>query len=523
MEKSKKRIVLIGALIVLVVGVLAFVYRMFGADTVIVIGDESDRAAAEVIKDAMGGVRIVKDTSSTNADTEILVGNTNRELSVKDSAGIREGDAWIRCYEGAVVIQGSNSEKLQKAAEHFVENYVPGWENGEGFPTDSDGNYYLFGKSTIQRLAFDESEIYEYSIVTKDGKTTEEAKLLQDSIKKATSYELPIVSKADLKDGQKAIIYGSSAARDAATKCKELDTKQYLIEATEDAVYLCAYDEAREYIVNYMFIGETMGYQINANTVAESNVEYFDYRFKFTTQKDDAIGHMAMTTEVASYPPQGEKKHFNVSQGACTDGTYLYNVMEDQVLASLHCVIMKIDPKTWEVVEVSDPLPIDHGNSITYLPQTKQFMISNCKPDGTLVSYVDAETLTYLRTVQMPYPSSSYFYNEELNQYVAYGQNKTILILDENLKVLESYNGVASSFTTQGYACDAEYIYPINNATNQIQLVDWEGHWLDSIKIDVSTELEYIVPMPDGELYYTTFFNQGVDINATIFYKTIYD
>jgi len=524
---SKKHVLMIVALVVLVIGVLAAiagtVFSSRADSAVIVIGDESNREVAKMLKDAMGSVRIVSDTKETNATTEILIGNTNRELSVKDSKGLREDDGWIRCYEDAIVIQGGTAEKLKSVANYFAENYVPSWQNGEGFPTDSDGNYYEFGKAALSRLAFDDTEIYEYSIVTKDGANTEDALLLQKSIKTASSYELPIISGEDLKEGQKAIIFGSSAVREAASKCEGLKEQEYLIQATKDSVYLCAWEDTREYIATYMFIGETMGYEIEQNEVENPLVENYEYNFKFTTKFDGTSGYEAMLTRVVHYPAQGEKGQWNVPQGACTDGEFIYIVMEDHVMTSYTCVIMKVDPKTWEVVEVSEPLPVDHGNSITYLLDQKQFLIANCQPDSTLISFVDAETLTYIRTQKMPFNASAYVWNQSRRNFAAMGQAKTMLILDENLNAMESYMGMASNYTMQGYTANDDYIFPITNAANQIHVCDWEGHWLDSVKIDVTTEMEYLIPMADGELYYTTFLRSGVDVCATIFYKTIYE
>ncbi|MBQ8803737.1 MAG: hypothetical protein IJZ53_08900 [Tyzzerella sp.] len=490
------------------------------SSAVIVIGEDTNQELAEKIQDAMGkSVDIVKDTEKTKATTEILIGNTNREKSQAGSKGLRENDGWIRFYDGSIVIQGSTSEKLESLANYFVENYVPAWRNGEDFPTGYEDNYVELGKYSLQSLSFDDTEIYEYSIVTKDGEETSDALMLQEHIEAMSSYKLPIISATDLKEGQKAIVFGSSEARDASAKCKELGEQEFLMEVDGDTLYLCAWDVSEEYVLAYMFLGETIGCQLNTDTPSAAVLAYTDYSFKFTTAFDGSGKFNAMCTQTAHYPVQNE---FNVLQGGCTDGEYLYLVMQDQIKNSLNCVIMKVDPSNWEIVQVSDPLPIDHGNSITYLPDENQFVISNCDPDPTLVSYVKADSLELIETVKVPYTVFSYAWSQERQQFAAMGSNKVMLLTDENLKVTESFNGLASNFSNQGYVVDDEYVYVVSISSNNIHVCDWEGNWIETIGIPVGTEMESMVPYGEGDLYYTTFWNNGADVFATIFYRRLY-
>lgn len=522
MKKGIKKIFLVA--LIAVIGVFVASCGNDEHSAVIVIGNDENQDLAKNIQKAMGNsVKIVKDSEDTTAGTEILIGETNREESLVSGKGIREEDGWIRFYDGRIVIQGGSTGKLESMVTYFVENYVPEWKEGDDFPVDSDDNYYTYGNYALKALSFDDTEIYEYSIVTKDGQETEEALLIQQHIEAMSTYKLPIISSSDLKEGQKAIVFGSSAARRAEAKCQELEKDEFLIEADEDSLYLCAWSTEKEDILAYMFLGETIGCQLYDDTTEEAVVAYVDYQFKFTTAFDGSGKFNAMCTQVVHYPVQEE---FNVKQGGCTDGTYIYIVMQDQIKKSGNCIIIKIDPANWEVVDVSAPLPLEHGNSITYVPDSNRFLVANLEPDSTRVSWVNAETLEFIKSENLPYTAGSLSWNQARKQFAVSGSNKIMLITDENLNVVESYYGLASNYTNQGYTVDDEYIYIVSNSNNAIHVCDWEGHWIETISIPVGTEYEMETIIALGNIYYTTYVvNQeyGADIYATIFYRRLYE
>ncbi|MBQ8803412.1 MAG: hypothetical protein IJZ53_07265 [Tyzzerella sp.] len=492
---------------------------------VIVIGEEENQDLAETLQAAMGkSVKIVNDTEETDVATEILIGKTNREQSIADSQGVREGDGWVKFHDGCIVIQGDTTEKLESAVNYFVENYVPAWKDGEEFPVEYSKSYCEFGSYALQTLTFDGIEIYEYSIVTKDGAETEDAVMIQQHIEAMSTYKLPIISSTDLKEGQKAIVFGSSEARNAAEKCQQLGEKEFLIEAEEDTLYLCAWDAAEEYILSHMFLGETVGCQLNTDTANTAVVNYEDYSLKFTTVFDGSGKFNAMCTQVMSipYPMQDV---YTVLQGGCTDGKVLYLVVQEKTEEKGNCIILKVDPSTWEVLQTSKALPVDHGNGITYLPEKNQLLIAHCNPDPELVSWVDADTLEYIKTENIGYTAATLSWSQERGSFVAMGSSSIMHIIDKNLKITESYYGLVSNATKQGYAADGDYVYVVANGTNYIHVLDWEGHWIEEISIPISAEMEMLIPCGDKDIYYTTIHKKdvGAELYATVFYKVLYE
>ena len=487
-------------------------------EAVIVIGDSVDESLTQTLQTAMGeDTKVLTDEEEPGGQYEILLGDTSREQSQRLSPGLREDDGWVRFYEDCVVIQGGSSEKLSEAVTWFVENAVPVYQAEGSFPDTAASDYVSYGMYVLQSLKIDGSDIFEYSIVTADGEETKDALFLQRHIAAMSQYTLPIIAPEELSDGQKAIIFGSSGAREADSLCAALADKEFLAKAEGDSLYLCAWDEAEERMAVRMFLGETLGCQFYTDTPSSANIALEDYSFKFTTAFDGSGKFKAMLSQVGRLDGIDE---FGIMQGGCTDGTYAYYILEDQQLGSGNCLIVKMDVDTWEILAVSDPLPLDHGNGITYVPSREQFLVANCQPDPTLATWVDAKTLQAAGTERLDYTAYALSYNESRNMYAAYGLNKVMLMTDENLDVIRSYNGLASSYTTQGYDCDDDYVYIVSCTSNYIHVCDWEGHWIETIPIGIGSEMENMISF--GDVHYTTFLNAGADIYETIFYRELY-
>lgn len=487
----------------------------------IVIGDEADRPLARELQASLGGeVPIRLDSETPGGEREILLGHVDRPLALRYEAGLREKDCWVRFLDGAILIQGGTAEKLREAAGYFVQTLAPLRQDDGSFPAPEGAespDYLGYGLYALQALNFDGREIFEYSIVTAGGQETDSALLLREHIRAMSGYTLPIIAPEALTEGQAALIFGSSGARAAAEKTAALEEKQFLLQAEGDSLYLCAWDEADEPIAAWMFLGQALGCKLYTDTPSKARLSFEDYSFKFTTAFDGSGKFKSMNTQVFHFNAVNE---FNILQGGCTDGTYAYYLMEDQQLSSGNCVIVKLKAGTWETVKISEPLPLDHGNGVTYVPQTGRLLVSHCSPDPTLASWVDAETLELIETVKLDFSTYAMSYQESRDLFACYGIGKVMLMVDPQLQVVRSINGMASSYETQGYDVDDDYIYIVTINSNYIHVCDWEGHWLETIPIGVKTEMENMISF--GDIHYTGFLNAGADLYLTIFYRTLY-
>ncbi len=518
MHMKKRSLALL--LAVLLIAALTLSACASGGGGVAVIATDADSGTAKQVQSALK----VKSTlcsgeeQAKNAALKIYVGNSGCATAERYAAGLRDGDCWVRVTDEGIFIQGASQEKLEEAAAYFAQTVAPYVDKDGSIaaPTEVSVEYGSYGRSKLQTLRFDGQDIYLYSIVTRGGEETENARLIRRHIEAMSGYELPIVAPESLAEDTPAIIFGSSGARDAAAVAAELEEKQFIIEAQGSSLYLCAYDEAEETLLTYMFLGQTLGCNFYNDTPAAAKLSFDEYRFKFTTAFDGSGKFKSMNTQVARFSAQNE---FNILQGGCTDGEYAYYILQDQQLSSGNCLIIKLKIGTWEMEQISEPLPLDHGNGITYLPESNRLLVAHCDPDPKVVSWVDADTLELIETRTLPVPSYSYSYNAARQQFASYGVSKVMVILDEDLKPVCSYNGLASSLTTQGYDVDDNYVYIVNNGGNAINVCDWEGHWLESIPIGVKTEMENMISL--GDIHYTSYLNAGSDIYLTIFYRTL--
>ncbi len=490
------------------------------ADTVaIVIGDEENRGLADQLQAAMGGDAFVTDQYDADAPGEkILLGNTSAERSASCAEGVRERDCVIRFFPEEIVILGGSPEKLSKAVEYFEKNYVSSWKAGGGFPQDASADYYGYGNYKLQALAFDGAAIYRYSIVTENGQETEAALLLQQNLEKLSGYHLPVIGPDELAAGQKAIVFGSSGARDSESLCSGLAEKEFLIQADGDSLYLCAWDVSDELSLAYMFLGETLGANLYQGTAAHARVNLEQYALHYTTRYDPSEEFVSMNTQVARI--EIINRWYNVMQGGCTDGTYAYYLMQDQIMTKdTYCVIVKMDLADWEIVDISEPLEVEHGNSITYVPEKGQLLVAHCKPNASLASWIDPESLEVTETIDLQYRFSTLSWNPAKQLYAAYGAGKEMLIIDKDFQIIARYGGLSDEYESQGYSVDEDYIYILSINENLIHICDWEGNKITTVPIGVPTELENMFTF--GSLHFTGYYNTGGDVYATVLYRLL--
>lgn len=489
-------------------------------DVALVIGQEEMRPYAQQIKEALGGgTSIYTANEQVDGKTVIVVGNTGHAQAERFAKGLREKTAWVRFEDDCILVQGGTDAMLQEAVAYFVDVVAPTYKNGAFVSPDGAALDYLsYGPYKLQSLDFDGVQIFEYSIVTKDGKETEDALLLQEQIQILSGYHLPIVSGDSLPDGAPAIVYGSSGFGKSGQLATDLEEKQFLIEADGNHLYLCAYEDTEEKLLTYMFLGKTLECNFYLDTVSTPKLSFTDYRFKFTTAFDGSGKFKSMNTQLHHFLAV---KEFDILQGGCTDGEYAYYAMQDQKMHSNTCIILKMKLDTWEIVDQSEPLPIDHANSLTYIPETKQIVAANCDPDPLLISWIDAETLEFVKEETLPCEVISIAYDAQQQKFVGCGKNNSVVIFDKDLNVLTSYKDLATTYTNQGFDLTEDYIFIVSCSSNYIHVCDWDGFWLETISQDVPTEQENMIS--DGDIHYTAFLNAGADIYMTILYRTLHD
>lgn len=202
--------------------------------------------------------------------------------------------------------------------------------------------------------------------------------------------------------------------------------------------------------------------------------------------------------------------HYKVQQGCCTDGTYGYFVLESQ--KDYKCCLVKIDLSDWTIVEKKYGIEIDHGNDLTYNAKINKIIAVHNKPNYNMLSFIDPDTLEVVETKKLNMRMYCIAYCEERDLYVVgLSGGFQHVILDADFDVLDFVSGKDTGLVRQGADCDNKYIYfpqcAENNSVNQIVVYDWDGNYVNTVKISAFQEVESMFHV--GDTTYIAFNASG--------------
>ncbi|MBE6577742.1 MAG: hypothetical protein E7653_06350 [Ruminococcaceae bacterium] len=211
-------------------------------------------------------------------------------------------------------------------------------------------------------------------------------------------------------------------------------------------------------------------------------------------------------------------------QGGCTDGKYFYFLLtnpKDGAADAAYGVadetrVIKMDPKTMEIVQIGPIISVAHSNDLTYDSKYNRLVVAWCSVDATTVSYIDMNTL---KVTSSPSFSQAFFaidYDEVGNRMVFSGSKYAIngypIIIAKNAKTATAYQkvkefkGISMGYVSQGIHCDSKYIYytasPNNAKTSEtygvidvmniVNVYDYDGNYICTLTIDLPDEIEHI-------------------------------
>lgn len=201
----------------------------------------------------------------------------------------------------------------------------------------------------------------------------------------------------------------------------------------------------------------------------------------------------------------GKFGNYVTVQGACTDSEYAYLAVNNG-----YTTILKYDVNTWALKDKSNGLALDHANDMTYNPHLGLLVVANNSPNYDIISFVDPDTLSVVKTQKIKYKIYSISYNAKYNNYVCgLSGGYDFIILDSDFKKIEKYEGYKSGLLRQGSDCDDDYIYFVQSGGggNLIVIYDWSGNLIDTISVNKAYEVENIFHV--GKTVYTTLHYYG--------------
>ena len=220
---------------------------------------------------------------------------------------------------------------------------------------------------------------------------------------------------------------------------------------------------------------------------------------------------------------------YDTLQGACANGGYGYFTLYNR--NKENCRIVKIDLATLDTVKVSVPLPIYHGNNLTYNTKKNQIVATCCEVKKKRAVFIDPDTLYVVSRKDIKLKKSKSIpksvvrgfkgftaiaYNEKHDCYVGrLRKNNNVIIFDGNLKPVKyvKLKGKKTYLLSQGMESVGDYIYDVRSFKgrykyNVVTIHKMNGAYVGKLQIPAGEspgkELECI--FHDGNDFYGGFY-----------------
>ncbi len=243
-----------------------------------------------------------------------------------------------------------------------------------------------------------------------------------------------------------------------------------------------------------------------ANYLASDKVESGEGKLKLINTEDyvsvskvtDFAGLISsapalMSESKAAYTVPSPSSTIKTVQGGCLVGKYFYQAFLQKDTASDEqnniVRIVKYDTEQKKVEKESADLPLNHANDITYNSKINALVVVHNNPNRTHISFVDPETLEITETKIIEYKIYCIDYNAKHDTYViGLSGGQTFRIVDADFKAIGNVfqpTDQTKGYTTQGCACDDNYIYFVLYNKNVITVYNWRGEFVTLITLDV--------------------------------------
>lgn len=517
----------------LVIGLMASIFAGCGqaevaeqasAAGMAVVAAPGYEASAQKLVDAIEGAgmsaQIEEEIPENSTYRPVLIGPVEVEAAKAEMLKLREKDYVIAFEKDYILIAGGSAEAAGEAVAAFTEEYMEYFQTygdfpfGEEYSKTSIGSY---GGATTKRILLGNVSAHRYVLATKNGEQTEAAVLLQTVLKNAAAMELPIVDADSLTDSDYAIVFGSTADEKAQGYVSQLEQKEGWIRQEGNRLYLCADVPEKELLVTKLFISKYLSYDYTLNASTLQQIELGELNLAFSYDRATMTAPEVTQAKVLDIPAVDS---FATLQGGCTDGKYAYYIVNKQIVYPYTNIIYKVDLDTFEVVQVSDELEMEHANSITYNSKTGELIVVHYDPTPTALSVVDPETLTVKRVEHADFHVLSLAYHAEKDMYVAGVKGAfDFMLLDSKFNVVGERGSVQSRTTKQEVECDGDRIWFFMSEPNVIFCYDWDDNYQFGLEVGGYLEAENIIFR--GDLAYLGYLSSGGVFYESIFYQEL--
>ena len=190
------------------------------------------------------------------------------------------------------------------------------------------------------------------------------------------------------------------------------------------------------------------------------------------------------------------------TQGGCYTGKNYYQAIISKNEET--AVILKKNVETGEII-YSEPRPMEHANDITYNPKTNQIIVTG---SGEKLYIYDADTLEYIKTVNLGYTISAISYNEHDDTYVTLSWENNYYF-DADFKYIKTNKMRKREKTSQGMCSDENYIYNLycesiggGKYKTFVIIHDHNSNLINEVTVSITGNWEpENISIVDGELY----------------------
>jgi len=269
-----------------------------------------------------------------------------------------------------------------------------------------------------------------------------------------------------------------------------------------------------------------------AGVEEEVDMSLYDYTSSDIFEEEEWYEYIPMV-ELSGVKPDGSPFQLDpiegcgILQGCCTDGTYAYMALNDgKKVATTY--IAKMNLSDWSIVAISEPLLVDHANSMAYNSKENRIYLTNMNSGpNNKVSIIDPETLTVIGDFEVDYMIGGVAYNETYDVYVVrfVEPKNDFSIVDTNFEELAYFRGDVSGLGFQNIACDDEFIYVLDSGVKAqpgveiIKVYDWDGYFRGVFRLDYASESEAMFSC-NGKIY-IGFYTGGGRIFEMKFDKSL--
>lgn len=179
-------------------------------------------------------------------------------------------------------------------------------------------------------------------------------------------------------------------------------------------------------------------------------------------------------------------------QGACTDGTYIYQIL---IGSSFSFVKYKISDGTYTITSVGSSIPYNHGNDMAYNPNNGHIYVAAMSSDGAVME-LDTD-FNYIATHYLvkpdgtPYAVWALCYNQKTREFFSLTSGPSVAVYDESFNYVRSIPMPDNpDATAQGMETDGDYIYRVWYQPNKIDVSTIIGTYVTTISNPMSGEPE---------------------------------